>query len=384
MALDDITFRQLLDSVERFVRERLIPIEAEVDATDEVPEKVLDEMRALGLFGLTIPPEYGGLGLNSEEEVQIWFALTYAAPAFRSIVSSNNGIGSQGIVIDGTPAQKECYLARMARGELIGSFCLTEPEAGSDAASLRTTAIRDGDSYVINGSKRFISNAPRAGVLTVMARTDPGNKGAGGVSAFIVDAKTPGIRLGPSYKKMGQRGAKACDVFFEDCRVPAETLIGGVEGQGFKTAMKVLDRGRLGMASGCIGVARRLIREMVAYATARRQFGQPIADFQLIQAMIADSETEMHAARAMIMEAARLRDRGQRVTKLASMCKYFASEMVGRVADRAVQVHGGAGYIADQPVERLYRDARVFRLYEGTSQIQQLLIARETIRELMH
>lgn len=384
MALDEITFRQLLDSVDRFVRERLIPIEAEVDATDEVPEKILDEMRALGLFGLTIPPEYGGLGLNSEEEVQIWFAFTYAAPAFRSIVSSNNGIGSQGIVIDGTKAQKDRYLARMASGKLIGSFCLTEPEAGSDAASLRTTAIRDGDSYVINGSKRFISNAPRAGVLTVMARTDPGNKGSGGVSAFIVDATTPGIRLGPSYRKMGQRGAKACDVYFEDCRVPAETLIGGVEGQGFKTAMKVLDRGRLGMASGCIGVARRLIREMVTYATQRRQFGQPIADFQLIQAMIADSETEMHAARAMIMEAARLRDRGQRVTKLASMCKYFASEMVGRVADRAVQVHGGAGYIADQPVERLYRDARVFRLYEGTSQIQQLLIARETIRELMH
>lgn len=383
MALDPDTFKQLIDTIRRFVETTLMPAEASVDENDEVPEHIMEGMRQLGMFGLTIPVEYGGLGLNSEEEVQVWFEFSRAAPAYRSVCSSNNGIGSQGIIIDGSEEQKKRYLPLMATGEIVGSFCLTEPGSGSDAKSLRTIARRDGGDYVINGSKRFISNAPFAKVFTVMARTNADDGSDAGVSAFFIDADTPGITLGEPYRKMGQRGAKACDVYFDDVRVPASTLIGGVEGRGFKTAMKVLDRGRLGMAAGCVGVAQRLIEESVRYATARKQFGSPIADFQLIQAMIADSVTDQYAAHSMIMSAAAARDAGQRVTKQASMCKYFASEMVGRIADRAVQIHGGAGYISESAVERLYRDVRVFRLYEGTSQIQQLVIARDTLREMV-
>ncbi|HEX6143130.1 MAG TPA: acyl-CoA dehydrogenase family protein, partial [Geminicoccaceae bacterium] len=294
---------------------------------------------------------------------------------------TNIGIGSQGIVIDGTDAQKRRYLPGLASGEIIGSFCLTEPDVGSDAASLKTRATRAGDAYVLHGTKRYITNAPRANVFTVMARTDPDEPGARGVSAFLVDADTPGIRLGKPERKMGQKGAHVCDVVFEDARVPADALIGGIEGQGFKTAMKVLDRGRLHMGGVCAGVAQRLIRESVAYAMGRRQFDRAISEFQLVQAMLADSETECAAAEALVLATARRRDRGERVTKAAAMCKYFASEMVGRVADRAVQIHGGAGYISDYAVERFYRDVRLFRIYEGTSEIQKLIIAREMLRE---
>jgi acyl-CoA dehydrogenase len=381
MAIDAETFASLIATIERFVAERLVPAEARVDLEDRVPDELVAEMRALGLFGLSIPEEYGGLGLDVSEEVQIAMVLGRTSPAFRSVFGTNVGIGSQGIVIDGTEAQKERYLPGMAAGEIIGSFCLTEPDVGSDAAALKTRAERQGDDYVLNGTKRYITNAPRADVLTVMARTDAGEPGARGISAFLVDAHAPGIRLGKAERKMGQRGAHVCDVVFEDVRVPADALVGGREGQGFKTAMKVLDRGRLHMGGVCVGVARRLIAESVAFARERKQFGRPIAEFQLIQAMLADSETECAAAEALVLETARRRDSGARVTKEAAMCKYFASEMVGRVADRAVQIHGGAGYIADYAVERFYRDVRLFRIYEGTSQIQQLIIAREMLRE---
>jgi acyl-CoA dehydrogenase len=315
------------------------------------------------------------------EEVLVAFELGETSPAFRSMLGTNNGIGSQGIVLDGSEEQKRKYLPKLASGEIVGSFALTEPDSGSDAASLRTTAIRDGEHYVVNGTKRYITNAPEAGLFTLMARTDPGSKGAAGISCFLVEADTPGIKLGPLDRKMGQRGAHTCDVVFEDCRVPASQLLGGAEGQGFKTAMKVLDRGRLHIAAVCVGVSERLIRDALAYAMERKQFGKPIAEFQLVQAMLADSRTESYAARAMVMDAARRRDRGENVSMLASCCKLFASEMVGRVADRAVQVHGGAGYISDYAVERFYRDVRLFRLYEGTSQIQQLVIARAMMRE---
>jgi acyl-CoA dehydrogenase len=301
------------------------------------------------------------------------------SPAFRSVFGSTVGIGSQGIVIDGSAEQKRAYLPRLAAGELISSFCLTEPEAGSDAASLRTRARRDGDTYVLDGTKRFITNADRADVFTVMARTADTPRPADGITAFIVEAKAPGLSIGRPERKMGQRGAHVCDVVFDGCRVPAANVI-GAEGQGFRTAMKVLDRGRLHIAAVCVGTAERLVDEMRRYALERRQFGRPIADFQLVQAMIADSETERHAARALVLEAARRRDRGAGVVKEAAMAKYFASEMVGRVADRAVQVFGGSGYIADHGIERFYRDVRLFRLYEGTSQIQQLVIAREVLK----
>src|SRR5690606_31934347 len=302
-------------------------------------------------------------------------------PAFRSLIGTNNGIGSQGIVIDGTEEQKQKYLPRLASGEIIGSFALTEPESGSDAASLRTTAVRDGDHYVLNGTKRFITNAPQADIFTVMARTDPNGKGGNAISAFIVDRGTPGLSLGKVDKKMGQRGAHTCDVVFEDCRVPAANLIGGKEGVGFKTAMKVLDKGRLHIAAVCVGVAGRMLDDALRYALERRQFGQPIAQFQLIQAMLADSRAEIYAARCMVLDAARRRDAGGDVSTEASCCKLFASEMCGRVADRAVQIHGGAGYVSDYSIERFYRDVRLFRIYEGTTQIQQLLIARNMIRE---
>jgi acyl-CoA dehydrogenase len=381
MIRDRETLDALLDSVRRFVRERLVPAENEVAETDAVPPAIVDEMRRMGLFGLTIPEAYGGLELTMEEEVHVMFELCRTSPAFRSVIGSTVGIGSQGILMDGTPEQKAQYLPRLARGELVSSFALTEPEAGSDAASLRTTAVRDGDHYVLDGTKRFITNAPQAGLLTVMARTDPASKGAGGVSAFIVDTRTPGISYGRIDRKMGQRGAHTCDVIFDGCRVPAANLIGLKEGQGFKTAMKVLDKGRIHLAAVCVGVAQRILDDALRYAMERRQFGQPIAEFQLVQAMLADSRTELYAARCMVVDAARRRDEGHPVTAEASCCKLFASEMCGRVADRAVQILGGAGYMADHGIERFYRDVRVFRLYEGTSQIQQLVIARHMIRE---
>ena len=380
MIRDPETFNILLDTLRRFVRERLIPAEQQLVDNDEIPPAIIAEMREMGLFGLTIPVEYGGLGLTTEEEALTSMEMCRASPAFRSIAGTNNGIGSQGIVIDGTDEQKKNYLPRLASGELIGSFALTEPGAGSDAGSLTTSARRDGDHYVINGAKRYITNAPEAGVFTLMARTDPQSKVASGVSAFIVERATPGLTVGKPDRKMGQRGSHTADVFFDNARVPAANIIGGKEGMGFKTAMKVLDKARLNIAAVCVGAADRMLEEALNYAMQRKQFGQPVAEFQLVQAMLADCQTEIFAARSMTLEAARKRDNGESVTMEASCCKYFASEMCGRVADRAVQVHGGSGYMAESPIERFYRDVRLFRLYEGTSQIQQLVIARHLIR----
>ncbi len=381
MALDQQTLRQFLDTIQRFVRDRLVPAEETVADSDRIPPAIVEEMRKLGLFGMTIPEQHGGLGLSMSEEVEVLFELCQTSPAFRSVHGTNNGIGSQGIVIDGTEEQKRKYLPRLASGEIIASFALTEPNAGSDAASLSTSARRSGNGWVLNGTKRFITNAPEASLFTVMARTDPADSGAGGISAFLVEAPAAGLTLGRPDRKMGQRGAHTSDVIFEDCLVPADALLGGKEGQGFRTAMKVLDRGRIHIAAVCVGVAERLIGDMLRYARERRQFGQPIGDFQLIQAMLADSRAEAYAASAMVLDAARRRDAGDTISTEAACCKYFASEMVGRVADRAVQVHGGSGYIADFAVERFYRDVRLFRLYEGTSQIQQMVIARNLLRE---
>ncbi|WEF24723.1 acyl-CoA dehydrogenase family protein [Paracoccus sp. S3-43] len=379
MAMDSETLAQFLITLRRFVDERLIPAEAEVAEGDAIPAGLLAEMREMGLFGLTAPEEYGGLGLTMEEEVLAVFELGRAAPAFRSMFATNVGIGMQGIAIDGTPEQKAKYLPGLASGELIGSFALTEPDVGSDAASVKTTARRDGDFYVLNGTKRFITNAPHAGLFTVMARTDPEQKGAAGVSAFAVERGTPGLSLGKPEKKMGQQGAHVCDVIFEDCRVPASALIGGVEGQGFKTAMKVLDKGRLHIAAACVGLSDRIIDDMLDYAVNRKQFGKPLAEFQLVQAMFSDSKADAYAARCMVLDGARKRDAGQSVSVEASCAKMFASEAVGRIADRNVQVHGGNGYIREYRAEQLFRDARLFRIYEGTTQIQQIVIAKALV-----
>ena len=379
MALDAETREQLIDAVRRFVAERLRPIEAQVSENDAVPDEIVAEMRELGLFGLSIPEEYGGLGLSMEEECLVGIELGRTSPAFRSTFGTNVGIGSQGLVMFGNDAQKAKWLPGIASGEIVTSFALTEPEAGSDSAAVQTRARRDGDVYVLDGAKRYITNANKAGLFTVMTRTDPEKKGAGGVTAFLVPSDLPGLSVGKPEKKMGQQGAHICDVVFEGVRVPMENRLGS-EGEGFKVAMQVLDRGRLHISAVCVGVAERLLTDCVAYASERKQFGQPIAGFQLVQGMIADSKTEAMAAKALTMETARKRDAGENVTLEAAAAKYFASEMVGRVADRAVQIFGGSGYVADHGIERLYRDVRIFRIYEGTSQIQQVVIARETLK----
>jgi acyl-CoA dehydrogenase len=383
MAVDAETLNQFLGTLERFVTERLIPLEAQVSEEDRIPAQVIAEMKEIGLFGMTIPESYGGLGLSTEEECRVVQVLGRTSPAFRSVFGTNNGIGSQGLVMDGTEAQKAHYLPRMATGEIIGSFALTEPDVGSDSGAVKTSARADGDDFVLNGTKRYITNAPEAQLFTVFARTNPDEPGARGVSAFLVDADTPGITLGPINRKMGQQGAHVCDVIFEDCRVPKSAIIGGPDNlnRGFATAMKTLDRGRLHISALACGCASRLIEESLDFATQRTQFGQPIAEFQLIQAMLADSKAESYAAECMVLDAARRRDAGEPVTTLASCCKLFATEMVGRVADRAVQIHGGAGYMEEYPVARFYRDVRLFRIYEGTSQIQQTVIARGLIRD---
>lgn len=380
MAFDDPDVRdQLIDTVRRFVTERLRPIEAQVADDNLVPDSIIEEMKALGLFGLSIPQEYGGLDLSMEDECLVAIEVGRASPAFRSAFGTNVGIGSQGLVMFGTDEQKAKYLPGIASGEIVTSFALTEPEAGSDSAAVRTTATLDGDAYVLNGTKRYITNAAKAGLFTVMARTNPEAKGGSGVSAFLVPSDLAGLTIGKSEKKMGQQGAHIHDVIFDSVRVPVENRLGD-EGQGFKVAMQVLDRGRLHIGAVCIGVAERLIADCVAYTTDRKQFGQALSSFQLIQGMIADCKTEALAARALVLESARKRDAGENVTLEAAASKYFASEMVGRVADKAVQIFGGAGYLAEYGIERLYRDVRIFRIYEGTSQIQQIVIARETLK----
>ena len=379
MAFDAEIRQALIEQVRRFVTERCIPLEAQVGETDEVPQEIVEEMKTLGLFGLAVPEEYGGLGLDMETECLVAFELGRTSPAFRSVVGTNIGIGSQALVLFGTEEQKQKYLPGIASGDLIGSFALTEPGAGSDAGGLKTKAVRDGDHYILNGTKRYITNANKADVFTVMARTDQDEPGAKGVSAFIVERDTPGLSVGAPEKKMGQQGAHVCDVNFDDVRVPVENRF-AEEGDGFKVAMSVLDKGRLHISAVATGASERLIKEMVTYAMEREQFGKPIAQHQLIQAMMADSQAEAYAARCMILDAARRRDAGENVTMLASSTKLFATEACGRIADRAVQVFGGAGYITDYGIERFYRDVRLFRLYEGTSQIQQIVIARELMK----
>ncbi len=382
MIRDQETLDTLLSVLGRFVNEQLIPREKEVADTNAIPADIAAAMRDLGLFGLTLPEKFGGMGLTMEEEVRVAFVLGRASPAFRSLIGTNNGIGSLGIVASGTQEQQEKYLPKLASGELIASFALTEPSSGSDAAALQTRADRQGDHYVLNGNKRFITNAPHAGLFTVFARTDQTKRGAAGISAFLVERNTPGLSLGPVDKKMGQSGSVTCDVIFENCRVPASALL-ATENEGFKLAMKALDRGRLHIAAIATGAADRLIEEALRFAADRKQFGEPIAQFQLIQAMLADSKTDTYAARCMIVDAARQRDDGGDITLEAAASKLFATEMVGRVADRAVQIHGGSGYIQEYAVERFYRDVRLFRLYEGTSQIQQLVIARRMLKDLI-
>tara|TARA_B100000579_G_scaffold436550_1_gene462828 strand:- start:1220 stop:2371 length:1152 start_codon:yes stop_codon:yes gene_type:complete len=383
MALDDNSFSIFLDTIKKFVDNKLIPREQEVEDTNNIPIDVVREMKDIGLFGISIPEKYGGSNLSMEQEVKLTFELGRASPAFRSMAGTNIGIGSQTIVMAGTDKQKHKYLPKFSSGDIIGSFALTEPESGSDAMSIKTTAKKKGNEYIINGTKRYITNAPIAGVFSVMAKTKD-EKSSSSISCFLVDSGLPGITLGKPDKKMGQRGALTSDIIFDNCTVKEDALLGGKEGIGFTTAMKVLDKGRLHISGICVGLSERLLDEALKFATSRKQFNEEISNFQLIQAMIADSKAEILAAKGLIINTAIMRDKGKNVTLESSCAKLFCSEILGKIADRAVQIHGGAGYMSEYAVERLYRDARLFRIYEGTSQIQQLIIARETIKNFKH
>jgi acyl-CoA dehydrogenase len=378
---DSDVLRSMVEETRRFVRQDLIPAEEWVEEHDDIPAPLVQKMKDLGYFGMTIPEQYGGLGLSMFEEVSVVTEIGYASPVFRSYFGTSNGVGTLGMLIDGTEEQRQAYLPKIAKGELVASFGLTEPGAGSDAAALTTKATRDGDHYIINGTKRFTTNSPHAGIFTIFARTGPKEQKTAGISAFLIERGTPGITVAPHYKKMGFRGSHTADVIFEDCRVPASALLGGREGVGFKTAMRSLDHARLHMSAVATGLSLRIIDEGVRYASDRVQFGKPISQFQLIQGMLADCEAEALASRAMIEKVSRMKDDGMPVTKETACCKYFTTEALGRIADRVMQIHGGYGYIKEYAIERLFRDARLFRIYEGTSQIQQLVVAREMLKQ---
>jgi len=377
-------FESYLDGVKRLVRERLIPAEPRLEGQETLPEDLTQLLRDAGLFGISIPAALGGGGLTMEQQVRVMFEVTRASSVYRARFSTTIGLGSQPILYNGTDAQRAEWLPRMASGAVTAAFCLTEPEAGSDAGGLRTAARREGGDYVLNGTKRYITNARQAQVYIVMARTDPASRDAAGISAFIVPAGTAGLSCGPADRKMGQDGSATSEVFFDEVRIPAENLIGGREGGGFKTAMRGINHARLHVAVTCVGQGQRLLDEALAHAMGRKQFGQPLAEFQMVQGMLADMRCEVQAARSMILETARAFDaageaQGPIIADIAC-CKLFASEMVGRVADKAVQIHGGAGYMRGTAVEQLFRDVRLFRIFEGASDVQRLLIAKDMIR----
>ena len=371
-------FADVLAAVRRYVRAEVVPREDEIEHTDAVPPDIRRAAADMGLFGYTLPEEYGGLGVTLTEDVQLAFEFGYTTPAFRSMFGTNNGIAGQVLVSSGTDEQKQQWLPRLAGGA-VASFALTEAEAGSDPSGLTTRAERDGEHYVLSGAKRFITNAPLADLFVVFART--GGPGTKGISVFLVAAGLEGLRVGPKDRKMGQAGAWTAEVFFDDVRVPATALVGGHEGAGFAAAMKSLVRGRVHIAAICVGMAERLLEESVAHARSSRQGGRPIGEFQLVQAMLAEMQTGTYTGRATVLEAARNYDTGTDRKIGPSAAKLYCSEMVGRAADLAVQVHGGLGYMHGVPVERLYRDARLFRIYEGTSEIQKLILGRALLRD---
>ena len=373
-------FDELLSLLRGFVRREVLPAEAGIDETDEIPARLITQAKEMGLYGYALPAEYGGLGLSVTQQVRVAIELGYASPAFRSLFGTNNGIAGQVLVAAGTAEQRKQWLPQLASGEVVASFALTEPDAVSDPSRLSTTARAADRGWIIDGLKRYITNAPAADMFLVFARTDPEAPPGKGIGVFIVPAGTPGVAVAPRDHKMGQAGAWTADVAFTAAQVPADALVGQAAQAGYSTAMRSLAHGRLTIAGVCVGVAARLIDESVSYARQRSQGGHPIAEYQLVQAMLADSQTEYMAARALVLDAAAQYEAGTDRRLAPSAAKYFASEAVGRIADRAVQIHGGSGYIRGVPAERLYRDVRLFRIYEGTSQIQQLVIARELLR----
>jgi acyl-CoA dehydrogenase len=376
--MDEESFGQVLDAVRRFVRERVVPREDEIEESDAIPDDLRAATAELGLFGYALPIEFGGFGARMSQDVRLAFEFGYTTPAFRSLFGTNNGIAGQVIAKFGNSPQKEAFLPRLATGEMIASFALTESEAGSNPAGLKTSARRDGSSWLLSGTKRFITNAPLADLFVVFARTDPAAAAGRGISTFLVDADSPGLAVGPRDHKMGQRGAWTAGVSFDDVRVPADRLVGD-EGRGYRSAMTVLARGRLHIAAMCVGAGQRILDESVAHAATSRQGGRPIGDYQMVQAMLAESYAELAAGRSLVLSVAAAYDDGRDQAAGPSSAKLFCSEMVSRVADRGVQVHGGLGYMSSTVVERMYRDSRLYRLYEGTSEIQKLIIAREML-----
>ncbi|MFF1968320.1 acyl-CoA dehydrogenase family protein [Streptomyces sp. NPDC058232] len=379
--MDAADFKAVRDAVRRLVREDVVPREDEIEETDAIPDDVRRKAVDMGLFGYTLPEEHGGLGATLYEDVQLAFEFGYTTPAFRSMFGTNNGIAGKVLVNAGTEEQQKHWLPRLASGA-VASFALTEAEAGSDPSGLTTRAVRDGDTYVISGSKRFITNAPLADLFVVFARTGEENYGTKGISVFLVEAGLPGVTVGPKDHKTGQAGAWTAEVFFDEVRVPDTALIGGAEGAGFGAAMKSLIRGRVHIAALCVGMADRILEESVAYAAASKQGGHPIGEFQLVQAMLAEIQTGVYAGRAMVLEAARNYDSGEDRRIGPSAAKLFCSEMVSKAADLAVQIHGGMGYMRGTVVERCFRDARLFRIYEGTSEIQKLITGRALLKDV--
>lgn len=379
--MDNDIFEQFIDQLQRYVRERLIPAERAVIEADRIPDDILAEMRDMGLFGLTIPEEYGGAGMNITQYARTIHVLSYAMPAFRSIISINIGMVCSALKNGGTEAQKAEWLPRLAAGD-IACFGLTEPGSGSDSAGMQTTAVRSGNGWVLNGTKRYITNSPFAKLALIMARTSkealPKNAH---VSAFLVPTDTLGVSIGSSDKKMGQSGSHIADVILEDVALPADAMLGTEEGKGFGFAMQSLDNGRISVGAMATAMARRALDSALGYANERKAFGEPIANFQLIQQMLAESDTEIYAAECMMADVTARADAGENVLRKAAAFKVFASEMCGRVVDRVVQIHGGAGYLAEYDAERFFRDARVLRIYEGTTQILQLQIAKHMLRE---
>jgi acyl-CoA dehydrogenase len=378
--MNEADFGEILDTVRSFVRNTILPEEGAIEEADDFPGPLRQAAAKLGLFGFALPEEHGGLDLAMHQQVRLVFEIGYTSPALRSLVATNNGIAGQVLRLSGTSRQQEEFLPALAAGEAIACFALTEPEAGSDPAGLRTVATRDGAGWRLNGTKCFITNAPIADLFMVFARTSQEQTPTKGISCFLVPRTATGLEVGPKLAKMGQAGTFTADVTLQDVWVSDDQLVGGQEGTGYSIAMGSLAHGRLGIAALCVGMMRRLMDELVQYALARKQGGQSIAGYQLVQGLIADSQTDYMAARALVMSAAEAYDSGSDRKVGPACAKYFASEAVGRIADRAVQIHGGTGYMRGVPVERLYRDARLFRIYEGTSQIQQLIIARGVLR----
>jgi acyl-CoA dehydrogenase len=387
-------FRLILDQVRDFIRTRVVPREQEIADTNAIPDDLRKQAAEMGLFGYAIPQEWGGLGLDLTQDVELAMEFGYTSLALRSMFGTNNGIAGQVLVRFGTDEQKTQWLERIAAGDVVASFALTEPGAGSNPAGLRTSAVRDGDGdggggWVIDGQKRFITNAPLADLFVVFARTRPagrqedGTPGTG-IAVFLVPASSPGLQVGPKDKKMGQEGAWTADVTFSGVRVPASALVGGDEEAGYRAAMTSLARGRVHIAALAVGTAQRALDESVAYAASATQGGTPIGDFQLVQAMLADQQTGVMAGRALVREAAQRYVSGEDTRIGPSAAKLFCTEMAGQVADLAVQIHGGTGYMRDVPVERIYRDVRLLRLYEGTSEIQRLIIGGGLVRQARH